>query len=294
MVYNRRKALLPVCVLLTAIIVVFSLCFNAKASGIKTKAVVLSDLDNCLSEAEEKALLEEMREVAEKTGLNIGIVITAELDGKKSKKYADDFSDDNFGLDSNSIVLLLFNSHDLPQYSKEVDQISTSGNAIDLFEKRINSIFDRIYDELENKNVRSDLPSTPNVYKHYSSANYYIGCMKFCAAVERYGDPAMAFWNGVVDFLISHLFAMFIGGIIGLVAALVFSSSIKKSYTKKSPISAAQYLDKNRTNITRREDIFIREYTTSYTTSSSSGGHGGGGRSGGGGGHHGGGGGRHR
>ncbi|MCH5195712.1 MAG: TPM domain-containing protein [Oscillospiraceae bacterium] len=272
----------------------FLLCTSANASGIKTKEVVLADLDNCLTEAEEKALLEEMRAVSEKTGLNIGIVITAELDGKKSKKYADDFSDDNFGLDSNSIVLLLFNSHDLPQYSKEVDQISTSGNAIDLFEKRINSIFDRIYDELENRSVRSDLPSTPNVYKHYSSANYYIGCLKFCSAVERYGDPAMAFWNGVVDFLISHLFAMFIGGIIGLVTALIFSSSIKKSYTKKSPISAAQYLDKNRTNITRREDIFIREYTTSYTTSSSSGGHGGGGRSGGGGGHHGGGGGRHR
>ena len=290
--YSKRKTLLSVCVLLTAIFAVFFLCVNAKA--VSKAEIVLSDLDNCLTDAEEAALLKEMRTVADKTGLNIGIVITAELDGKKSKRYADDFSDYNFGLDSDSIVLLLFNSHDLPQYYSDVDQISTSGKAMDMFQKRIDSIFDRIYDALEKSNIKSGLPSEPNVYKHYSSANYYVGCLNFCAAVERYGDPTAAFWNSVVDFLISHLFTMFVGGIVGLIAALIFSSNIKKKYSKKSPISASQYLDKGRINITRREDIFIREYTTSYTTSSSSGSRGGGGGGGGGGGHHGGGGGRHR
>lgn len=285
------------CALLAVILTVSPMFFSAKADV--NSQVILSDLDDCLTDAEEAALLSRMGEVSGKTGINIGIVITAELNGKTSKNYALSFCESSFGKYSDSVVLLLFNSHDLPQYENYnlyQDYIFTSDKGYDLLYKRIDDIFDRIYTAFDNKNIKSDLPIKPNVYKDYSSAHYYVGCLNFCAAVERYADPSTVAANEVTDFILGNIVTIFVGCIIGIITAVVFSFSIRKKYTKKSPISAAQYLDKSRINVTRREDIFIREYTTSYTTSSSSGGHGGGShRSGGGGGHRsGGGGGRHR
>lgn len=287
-----RKLLAPICALLAAILVIFPLCSLKNASAAGTQAmVVLSDLDDCLTEAEEKALLEKMTQTSKETGINIGIVITADLENKRANRYADNFSDNNFGIESNSIVLLLLNTHDLPIYDMESDWISTSGKARKLYDNKIDKIFSRVYAALEKRGIESDLPGKPNVYKNWSSTNYYLGCMNFCTTLEKYGNPVSAFWYGILDFVFSNIPALFLGGIVGLIVALIFSSNIKRSYSKKSPISAAQYIDKRNTEITRREDVFIREYTTSYRRSSSSGG----GRSGGGGGgSHGGGGGHHR
>lgn len=258
---------------------------RASAAGGKTE-IILQDLDDCLTEAEEAKLLEKMRATSDKVGINIGIVITADLKGRGAVSYANNFSDKNFGKESDSIVLLLLNTHDLPVYDGEYDRISTSGKAIELFDTKNKRIFDHIYDALEDHNVKSDLPSKPNVYKNWSSANYYVGCMNFCSSVEKYGNPASAFWYGILEFVVNNLGVLFMGLVIGVIVSVIFALSIKKSYTKKSPISAAQYIDKRNTNITRREDIYIREYTTSYRRSSSSGGRsGGGGHSGGGGGH---------
>ena len=84
---------------------------------------------------------------------------------------------------------------------------------------------------------------------------------------------------------------------IGLVMSLIITGKVAAGYTKKVPVSAVSYLDGNRTVVTKKSDVFVKEYIRTYTTSSggSRGGssHGGGGgrhRSGG----HGGGGGRHR
>lgn len=293
------KSLLLFFTLVIAITAFLPLTSSAKADV--NSEVLLSDLDDCLTDAEEASLLSKMGEVSGKTGLKIGIVITADLDGKTSKNYAQSFCESSFGKYSDSVVLLLFNSHDLPQYNNYnlyQDYIFTSDKGYDLLYNRIDAIFDRIYTAFDNKNIKSDLPSQPNVYNEYSSAHYYVACLNFCSEVERYGNSSTAVANGVAEFFFGNIISLFVGGVAGLITAIIFALNIKSKYTKKSPISAAQYLDKGRTNITRREDTFIREYTTSYTTSSSSsGGHGGGGshRSGGGGGHRsGGGGGRHR
>lgn len=277
--------------IIIAVIMLFSLGLqlNTRASS-AGYSVNLSDLDDCLTNEEEGKLLEIMRETSDKVGINIGIVITADLERKSCTRYAENFLDNTFGIESDSIVLLLLNTHDLPEYDDDRDWISTSGKARKLYDNRVESLFSNIYDALEDHNVSSDLPSKPNVYKNWSSANYYVGCMNFCEMLGIYGNPTSAFWYGILDFILGNIFALFLGMVIGLVVALIFSSSIKRSYMKKSPINAAQYIDKNHTDITRREDMFIREYTTSYRTSSSSGG----GRSGGGGGSHGGGGGHHR
>lgn len=280
------------CAILAVVILLFPLFgFKAEAETYKT---VLSDLDNCLTEAEEDAISAKLVEVSQKVGINIGIVITAELLNSNGhhishEVYSENFCNENFGEYSDSIVLLLFNSHDKPEYTYAQDDMYMYGKADELYYERSQKIWDRIYDALLSHNVKSDLPSEPNVYKDYSSASYYIGCMNFCNALERYGDPANAFWIGVQEFIVEHIGMLFIGLIIGAIVAFVIFTNTKRSYSKKAPISAAQYIDKNRKNIVGSEDRFIREYTTSHRidTSSSSGGRsGGGGHSGGGGGHH--------
>ena len=290
----KRKPCAALCAILAIVILLFPL-FGFKA-GAESYRTVLSDLDNCLTQAEEDAISAKLAEVSQKVGINIGIVTTAELLNSNGhhisqQVYTENFCNENFGEYSDSIVLLLFNSHDKPEYEFAEDDMYMYGKADELYYERSQKIWDTIYDAVLSHNVKSDLPSEPNVYKDYSSASYYVGCMNFCKALERYGDPANAFWIGVQEFILEHIGMLFIGLIIGAIVAVVIFTNTKKSYSKKAPISATQYIDKNRKNIVGSEDRFIREYTTSYridTSSSSGGGRSGGGHSGGGGHHSGG------
>lgn len=280
-----------------ALILAFSPLMTKKASAAEYK-IVLSDLDDCLTDEEEQAVLEKMSEVSQKVGINIGIVISADLTNKNnlilsSKKYLQEFSETNFGEDSDVVSLLLFNSHDLPQYYDDLDEIDTMGKGRSLYDSRIVKMFNSIYSALDDNSPKSDLPSKPNVYKDCSSANYYLACIAFCNQVEQYGNPSMVFWYGIMDFIMTNGMAIMVGLIVAIIVVVIYSSSVRKRYSKKAPIGAVQYMDKKHTKVVRREDVFIREYTTSYRTSSSSGG-GRSGGGGGGGGSHGGGGGRHR
>ncbi len=289
---KNRALCAAVCCFMAVVLMFFPTVSGFRANAQSDGRAILEDLDNCLTQAEEEALTKEMLTVAQKVGINIGIVITAELLDNNGRhvsddKYIEDFCKANFGSKSDSISLLLFNSHDKPEYDYCEDDMYMIGKADELYYKRADKIWDNIYAALDNHNVKSDLPSEPNVYKNYSSANYYMACMNFCKILDKYGDPGSAFWVGLGDFVRENIGAVFFGCIVGVVVALIFANSIKKSYMKKAPISAAQYLDKHRTDITYRNDAFIREYTTSYRTSSSSGGgRSGGGGGGGGGGHH--------
>lgn len=281
-----------------ALILAFSPLMTKKASAAEYN-IVLSDLDDCLTDEEEQAVLDKMSEVSQKVGINIGIVISADLTSKSnlilsSKKYLQEFSETNFGKDSDVVSLLLFNSHDLPQYYDDYDEIDTMGKGRKLYDNWVDDMFDSIYSRLDAYSPKSDLPSKPNVYKNYSSANYYLACLAFCSQAEQYGNPSMVFWYGLMEFIMTHGMAIMAGLIIAIIVVVIYSSSIKKRYSKKAPIGAVQYMDKKHTKVVRREDVFIREYTTSYRTSSSSGGGRSGGGGGGGGGSHGGGSGHHR
>lgn len=281
-----------------ALILAFLPLMTIKASAAEYNTV-LSDLDDCLTDEEEQAVLKKMSEVSQKVGINIGIVISADLTSKSnlilsSKKYLHEFSETNFGEGSDVVSLLLFNSHDLPQYYDDFDEIDTMGKGRKLYDSWVEDMFDSIYSRLDAVSPKSDLPSKPNVYKNCSSANYYLACIAFCNQVEQYGNPSMVFWYGLLEFIMTHGMAIMVGLIIAIIVVVVYSSSIRRGYSKKAPIGAAQYMDKKHTKVIRREDVFIREYTTSYRTSSSSGGGGRSGGGGGGGGSHGGGSGRHR
>ncbi len=247
--------------------------------GTKTKVsiykVALLDADfhdseeGCLTESEEARLLELMSETSDKIKCNIGIVITSDLKHMSDTGYIKKFHNTLFGEYSDSITLLLLNTHNNPLYATYEDRMYYSDRAYDLFNKRLNKIFDRIYVALDR-----------------DSDDFYGACSNFCEALTNYGTGLGAFLR---HFNISGSLILFmiIGGI---VMSLIIVNSIKSGYKKKTPISAAHYIDKSRTRTIRQVDQFVREYTTSVRIQSSSGGsHGGGGgghRSGGGGGRH--------
>lgn len=249
------------------------------------------DYDNCLTEAQERELLEIMQKAAKSAKCNIGIVIAKELDGKSHAKYANDFLDDNFGEISNSIVILFFNSYNRPEYTQAKDHISTTGTMKNKTQSKIDRIFDRIYDKMgEPRGNKYAYNTSTNTYGGY---DYYAACKEFARNVKRYGSSGFVKIGTMISDYAAEYSTMFLGGLfIAFVITFITVKTKVSSYKRKATLSAANYLDRRATRVTRQVDQFVREYTTSHTHSSSSGG--GGHHSGGGGGHHGGGSGHHR
>ena len=260
---------------------------NADASSIydvyndaKTKTSIykaaLMDADfynsdeGCLTKSQESMLLDIMVQTADEIKCNIGIVITNDLHKMTDQRYVRNFHAAMFGEYSDSISLLLLNTHNNPAYKSYQDQIYYTDRAYDLFNKRLNRIFDRLYVPLDK-----------------DGDDLYGACTAFCKALKSYGSGAGA----VMVKLNINLTTVFTAFVAGTIMSLIIVSSFTRGYKKKTPISASHYIDTSRTRINRQEDLFMREHTTSVRIQSSSGG---GGRSGGGGHRSGGGGGRHR
>lgn len=292
---KKCRKLLPALFFAVLMITAATLTITASAEG--KYSVAIDDLDDCLTPMEESSLLQIMQKTADKTKLNIGFCITADLEGMSDEIYSDYYSDEHFGYGSDSIVLLMVNTYDKPQYSAVTDEISTSGAAVKKFSKSIieNNMFSRIYKGFDDWNAASVGVPKSGAYKSYSSAQFYQAGVGFCKAIETFSNPFAAFWAIIGDYIKDNVTALVIAIIVAVIFALMASNSTKSKYSKKKPIGADKYLDRRSTRVVRQVDAFVREYTTSVRISSSS--SGGGGRSGGGGHHsggHGGGGGRHR
>lgn len=148
--------------------------------------------------------------------------------------------------------------------SGKVDQIYCTDRAYDMYQPRIDSIFDAVYDGLDSS----------------GGDNYYAAVTNYCAYLRSHDSVPPK-----VDINIGH-----VGGVIvALIIAVCVANSQAAKYKKRAPVSARRYMDGSLTRFTQRGDVFVREYTTSHRISSSSSGgsrHSGGGghRSGGGGG----------
>lgn len=269
---KTKKITFAAAFFLAALITIMPLLsVNAAASsdiydGVKTRSgtysVALLDADfydsynGCLTQPQETEILELMQETAEKIECNIGIAIVSDLHGMSYTKYTERFSDEMFGAGSSSIVLMLLNSHDNPKYANDKDCISRSGLAQDYYDKHVDKIFDKMYEGLDKQG--------------FSGA-----CRNFCSALRSYrSSGSYSSGDSFLHIDITLILFMLIGGV---VMSIVIVSMCRKGYKKKTPISAAHYIDKNRTRIDRQVDQFVREYTTSVRLSSSSsgGGHGG-------------------
>jgi len=252
---------------------------NSKLTNImNTKKVDASekiyDFSDILTDEEEQQLKTKIDKFIEDNNMDMVIVTDSfsYSSDRQNEVYADDFYDYNdFGLNIEyySGVLLLRNTYSLDPYY----HMSTSGNAQLYFsDSRINYILDNIYDDIH-------------------SGNYYEGFSKWITYTDNYvkqGLPSTAsnYYldnNGNMHRVKPKYHApLGIAFIAGLVVALtIVLIMVAKNKMVKKAYKAAEYLDQDSINITKREDTFLRSHTTSYTVSSSSGGghHGGGGHS---------------
>ncbi|MCH5324247.1 MAG: TPM domain-containing protein [Eubacterium sp.] len=222
-------------------------------------SVKLDDLDNCLNDNEKRNLINIMEDTAERIECNIGVVITADLKGMSSYDYSFDYLDSNFGAGSSSIVLLLCNDH------INYDWIATDNRATDKFGSQTDKIFDYLYRGLDK-------------------SGYYAAIDHFCTYLNNHNTVnGNDYFEGPGFSLDFEPEAVFFILIFSFVIAFCFTKNATSKYSKKAPISAKTYLDKERTEFTLRNDIFVREFTTSHHISESSSGHHSGGRGGGGG-----------
>lgn len=293
MIKTRKAPLAAAVILILALLIAPLLSVNAsansvyiyegvkKSSGTYKAALLDADFydspDGCLSSSEEASILNLMQETANKIECHVGIAIVSDLHGMSDVKYADTFGDKQFGTGSSFVVLMLLNTHGNPKYASYIDRISTSGLGRDYYDRKIEKLLDRMYDGLDTRGFGG-------------------ACESFCAALKTYRSGSSGYSFGG-SFRINGTLLMAMLGI-GLLMSFIIVGSFRSGYKRKTPISAAHYIDKSRTRVNRQIDQFVREHTTSVHIDSSSHSGGGGHHGGGGGSHrsggHGGGGGRHR
>lgn len=225
------------------------------------------DFSDILTEDEEKNLKLKIEEFKDRTKMDM-VIVTYNLpyyNDSKNATFASDFYDYNdFGIDleNYSGVLLFRNTYEADKYYN----IYTFGKAQLYFDyDRLENTLDKMYSDMVNANyVRSFTTFITDMKTYYNLGikekykNYYI-------------DE-----NGYIQksYTLPLLPATVISIIVTIIVAVIL---IKKNKMVKVATKANEYINKEKTNITQRENKLIDTKTTSYVVSSSSSGGGGGG-----------------
>lgn len=232
-----------------------AVCLSLNAFAYESGSVGIDDQANLYTE-EEKAMLEaRQQEVADLTGWNIAVVTTNVgfgEDGYNAIEYAEAYYDDTFGYSSSGLLYLI-----------DIDyrHICISGEADYQYfnDKRVNAMID----DCNDKYMDFDDVGNLMTFYDYVEGNYKLG----------------PFSNGKVYG--GKIFSMSAALAVGIIAAGIGVLVVRSRYKFHPQPSTNQYLDGNTVNFYRRQDMFVREFTTRTNISSSSGGHGGHGSSGG-------------
>lgn len=223
------------------------------------------DFANLLTDEEEDKLYNEVLNYIETTNYDMAIVTTNENKKNSEVEYADDFYDYNdFGKDEtrDGVVLLI------DMYNRRV-YISTTGNAILMYNSRIDSIIDSGYDYLING-------------EYYSTFNKMIDKMNdyFKIGVDKNDAKTIIIdEHGKLSYIkyIPYTFVGFISGIITLITSIIIYNTSKLKIKVGSTIS---YLKDHKIN--KKEDNLVNTvvtHTLRYNDTSSGGGHSSGGGS---------------
>lgn len=226
---------------------------------------VIDDMAGIYTPSEISELEKKQQEVSDLTGWNIAVVtLNAGLgtDGADAMRFAEDYYDETFGSDSSSVVYLI----DL-----DYRHFAMDGDPLNYFNtKRL----DKMITECEKKYFDYDDVGNLETFYFYLEFYYKQGTVAYDSNVGAKGSgfvPSMGVQKGF-DFKV--LFAFIATGVI---AAAVSVSIVLSRYKFHHAPTANCYLNSNTVNIYRRQDRFVREYTT--RTRIDSGGSSGGGRS---------------
>ena len=150
-------------VLVCAVIFVMSGALGAECSAEEDYGYfgALEDHQDALSGEQAQELLDILDSTAREIHANVGVILgNASLDGLSERSYAKEFHNRSFGEYSDSIVLMLVQAG-----SGKVDQIYCTDRAYDMYQPRIDSIFDAVYDGLDSS----------------GGDNYYAAVTNYCA-----------------------------------------------------------------------------------------------------------------
>lgn len=231
---------------------------SAAESIIDDKAGLYTKSDLAELEAKQQA-------VSDLTGWNIAVVTTDTgfgTDGARAMKYAENYYDEKFGSNSSSIVYLI----DL-----DYRYFSMDGDLLNYFNtKRL----DKMITECEEEYFAYD--DVGNLEKFYYYLEYYYnqGTVPYDSNVGAKGSSFVPKDGIVKEYNITMLLA---GMATGAVAAAIGIAIVLSRYKFHHAPTANCYLNSNTINIYRRQDRFVREYTTRTRIDSDSGGSSGGG-----------------
>ena len=246
----------------------FSVTVSAKRYD--EEKVFVSDKESYLSDSEFDDIVDTAEKLSDKTGYNVGIIITDDIGSKSPVAFSDDAYMDVFKKDSDGFMILLNND----TYE---DHISTSGNAILMYsDERLMNTLDSAGSYLKEEEFYSALKVMLTKLDSYYDAGVP-------AENEGYtkDDIKDATGQDFLGRLINIVHRLGILFVIFIVVSIVTFFIIKSSYRFKTAESARTYVNKSETFFREKQDIYIREYTTSHKISSDS--SGGGSRGGGGG-----------
>ena len=255
-------------ILLLSVLMIIAMTVSA-ASASMPRLVDDADL---LADYEEAAILSMLDEVSERQEMDVVIVTADTLNGKSPMAYADDFFDYNgYGMGySYDGVLLLVSMEDRDVY------ISTSGYGITAFtDAGIDWLQDAIIYDLSS----GDYADAFEIF--VLECDYYI-------SQAKQGQPIdIADYEEAPD----HGFRLLVAAVIGLIAALIVTGSMKGQLKTIAQQSAGAYVKNGSFQLTDSRELFLyRNVTRTVRQTESSGGgssthrsssgrsHGGGGR----------------
>ena len=235
---------------------------SAAESIIDDKAGLYTQSDLAELEAKQQA-------VSDLTGWNIAVVTTDTgfgTDGARAMRYAEDYYDDKFGSNSSSVVYLI----DL-----DYRHFCMDGDLLNYFNtKRL----DKMITDCEEEYFAYDDVGNLETFYYYLEYYYNSGTVAYDSNVGA-KDESFVPKDGIVkEYNITMLLA---GMTTGAIAAAIGIAVVLSRYKFHHAPTANCYLNSNTINIYRRQERFVREYTTrtridSGGSGSSSGGGGGG------------------
>lgn len=216
--------------------------------------VFVSDKKEYLSDSEFENAVNIAKSLSSKSGYNVGVIITDDINGKTPVAFSDKAYSDVFGKNTDGIMILINND-------TMEDHISTSGNAILMYtDKRLDKVFDNAYPYLKNEDFSGGVNIMLGTLEDFYDDGIPSENMGY---TEEDIYKATEVGLNIFQNLLSMIVVFFV---VSLITFLI----IKSTYKFKKAESARTYVNQSNTFFREKSDTYIREYTTSHRVSSSS------------------------
>ncbi len=221
--------------------------------------VFVSDKESYLSNSEFDDIVDTAEKLSDKTGYNVGIIITDDIGSKSPVAFSDDAYMDVFTKNSDGFMILLNND----TYE---DHISTAGNAILMYsDARLMNTLDSAGSYLKEEDFYSAIKVMLGKLDSYYDAGVPSENEGYTTK-DIYDATGQDFLGRLIN-IVHRLGILFV---IFIVVSIITFFIIKSSYRFKTAESARTYVNKSETFFREKQDTYIREYTTSHKISSSS------------------------